>query len=189
MRQALLILILAGALTVFTNHRTASGQSKTTKTSSSPSRSRAQPTSGANISITGSRLNAPRLVEILNYGEVEELTPDPPKRGQELRLRLYAVPREGNCIPDTHVVCSHHYYLAVSTFEDGMGEAVYDLGEVGEIDDIHWLQSDRSLTARLKLRVTNYPVEYFKTTKTLIRRQKNYELEIRIDKLPVKPMK
>lgn len=106
-----------------------------------------------------------------------------------MRLRLYAVPKEGNCIPDTHVVCSHRYYLAVSAFEDGMGEAVYDLGEVGEIDDIHWLQSDEPLTARLKLRVTNYPVEYFKTTKSLIKRQKNYELYIRIDKLLVKSLK
>jgi len=188
-RRVLLILILAGQSMVFTNNETASGQSKTTKTSSSSSRSRTQTTSGANISITGLRLNAPRLVEILNYGYVKELNSDPPKPRQELRLRLYAVPKEGDCVPDTHVVCSRHYYLAVSAFEEGMGEAVYDLGEVGEIDDIHWLQSDEPLTARLKLRASNYPVEYLKTTKNLVKRQKNYELEIRIDKLLVKPMK
>jgi len=99
------------------------------------------------------------------------------------------VPKEGNCLPDTHVFCSHHDYLAVSSFEEGLGEAVYDLGEVGEISNIQWLKANKPLAARLRLTVTNYPVDYFKTTKTLIRRQKNYELDISIDKLSVMPVK
>src|SRR5262249_250428 len=150
---------------------------------------RAQGLSGARASITGTRINSPRLVDILNYGYVQELNSDPPKPEQELRLRLYAVPKEGNCLPDTHVICSHHYYLALSSFEEGMGEAVYDLGAVGEISNIQWLKTNEQLATRLRLTVTNYPVEYLKTMKTLIERQKNYELDISIDELLVRLVK
>jgi len=70
-----------------------------------------------------------------------------------------------------------------------LGEAVYDLGEVGEISNIQWLKANKPLAARLRLTVTNYPVDYFKTTKTLFRQQKNYELDISINKLLIILMK
>ena len=70
-----------------------------------------------------------------------------------------------------------------------MGEAVYDLGAVGEISNIQWLKTNEQLATRLRLTVTNYPVEYLKTMRTLIRRQKNYELDISIDELLVRLVK
>ena len=183
MRRTLLTSIFTSVSLLFADGMTVNNQSKETKRPSSPGQPRARGPSGKSTSITGSRIKSPRLVEILNYGFVRELSSDPPKPEQELRLRLYAVPKEGNCLLDTHVVCSHHYYLAVSSFEEGAGEAVYDLGEVGEISNIQWLKANKPWEARLRLTVTNYPVDYFKTTKTLIRQQKDYELYISIDKL------
>lgn len=66
-------------------------------------------------------------------------------------------------VPDTHVVCSHDYYLAVSTFEEGLGETVFALGEIGATAEIQWLKPAKPLTARLKIRVVSYPEEYLKS--------------------------
>ncbi len=143
--------------------------------------------SDGNIAIRSKPVRTAPLVEILNYGRMRELN-SANGRDQELRLRLYEVPREGGCLPDTHVVCSHHYYLAVSTFEEGLGESVFDLGEVGEIAEIHWLKPGKPLTARLKIRVVNYPEEYFKSNATLTKKEQSYELEITVEKLVAKPV-
>ena len=86
-------------------------------------------------------------------------------------------------MPDTHYVCSHHYYLAVSTYEEGLGEAVYDLGEVGEIRNIRWLKSSKELTARLQLNVTNFPNEYLAWDRNLTKVERTYTLEVGLEKL------
>jgi hypothetical protein len=144
--------------------------------------------SGGSVAIKSKPVLAEPLVEILNYGRVRDLNSEN-DRDQELRLRLYEVSREGDCVPDTHVVCSHHYYLAVSTFEEGLGESVFDLGEVGAIAEIQWLKPGKPLTARLKIRVVSYPEEYLKSNASLIRKEQSYELEITLEKLVAKPLR
>lgn len=141
------------------------------------------------ISITAKRITSPKLVEILNYGHVRELNKLPSGKDQSLNLRLYAVPIEGSCVPDTHVVCSHHYYLAVHTFEEGLGESVFDLGEVGESDDIIWLDHKKDLTANIKITVNNYSNIGFEMNKALAKRQRKYELAINLESISVKPVK
>jgi hypothetical protein len=144
--------------------------------------------SGGSLAIKSKPVRVEPLVEILNYGRVRELNSEN-ARDQELRLRLYEVPREGDCVPDTHVVCSHHYYLAVSTFEEGLGESVFDLGEVGAIAEIQWLKSGKPGAAHLKIRVVNYPEEYFKSNAALIKKERSYELEITVENLVAKPLR
>src|SRR5262249_35113063 len=78
--------------------------------------------SSGSVAIKSKPVLAEPLVEILNYGPVRDLNSEN-DRDQELRLPLYEVPQEGDCVPNTTVVCSHHYYLAVSTFEEGLGES------------------------------------------------------------------
>src|SRR5262249_5194609 len=128
------------------------------------------------------------LVEILNYGRGGELHLEN-DRDQGMWLRLYEGPREGGLGSHTHLVCSHHYYLAVSTFEEGLGESVFDLGEVGAIAEIQWLKPGKPLIARLKIRVVSYPEEYLKSNASLIRKEQSYELEITLEKLVAKPLR
>jgi len=109
------------------------------------------------VELTSIRITNRQLINVLVYGLVREITSDPPSPGQDLRIRLYRVPIEGNCMEDTHGTCSNRYYLAVHTFEEGLGEAVDDIGEVGEIADVQWLPSKKELVARLRLRVLSYP--------------------------------
>jgi len=79
--------------------------------------------------------------------------------------------------------------MAVSTFEEGLGESVFDLGEVGAIAEIQWLKPGKPLTARLKIRVVSYPEEYLKSNASLIRKEQSYELEITLEKLVAKPLR
>jgi hypothetical protein len=144
---------------------------------------------GKSTTIAPVRIRSPLLVEILNHASVQDLNSESGERDQQLHLRLYSVPKEGDCIQDSHYVCSHHYYLAVSTYEEGLGEAAYDLGEVGEISDIQWSRPDDQLSARLRITVSNYPKEYFKHNQTLIKREKRYELKITLERLSVTPTK
>jgi hypothetical protein len=148
-----------------------------------------RPAQGERISLSSIRLGNPQLVEILNYAVSQVLNREPPAPEQELRLKLYAVPKEGDCLPDSHYVCSRHYYLAVSSFEEGFGAVVYDLGEVGEISDIQWLKPNQQQTARLRLRVTNFPVEYFSLNDKLPKREQMYELEVALNRLTVRPLR
>lgn len=84
---------------------------------------------------------------------------------------------------DTHLVCSDHYYLAVHTFEEGLGEAVYDLGEVGEIAEVDWLTSPRFHVARLRMAVLSYPK--YANAPGLRRATQEYEVEVSVASLRV----
>src|SRR5262245_38300720 len=141
------------------------------------------------VTLKNTRLTAPRLVEILNHGIVQELNKLTGGERQELTLRLWQIPKEGDCMPDTHYVCSYHYYLAAAPHEEGFEGAVYDLGELGEISDIQWQQSDVSDTVQLSMRVTNYPREYLRDNKKLVIREKRYLLFVTTEKLTIKSLK
>jgi len=88
------------------------------------------------------------LVEILTKSEVEELKPPSPTAGANF-LRLYSMEGElgDNCAPEaeTEITCSFKYYLAVNSGDLGVSGAVYDLGEVGEITKVEWLQNSKAL--------------------------------------------
>ena len=147
---------------------------------------------GDRVSLESNPVSNPQFAEILNYGYFRDLEPPYPLRLRtDLGLRLIYVPREGNCIPGTHYVCSGHYYLAVRSLQIGFDPVVYDLGEVGEIDDIEWLMPNQRADAestghvRLRIRVTNFPSEYFDYNASLIRRERLYELEASLERLTV----
>lgn len=145
------------------------------------------------VELESKPVSNPQLAEVLNYGTFLDLEPPYPLRlhTPQLGLRLINVPNEGNCIPDTHGGCSHHYYLAVRSLQIGFTPVVYDLGEVGEIDDIEWLMPNQSTTAeshgymRLRIRVTNFPLYSFDLNPELNRRERLYELEAGLDRLTV----
>ncbi len=148
---------------------------------------------GDQVSIKSDAVVNSQFVEVLNYGFRYDLNQDDlPLAFRELGLRLYAVPKEGNCLLDGHYVCSHHYYLAVTSFQLGIDAAVYDLGEVGEISDIEWLMPNQPLTARLRIRVTSLPRDYFEPkyfgflSDHLPRRERIYELEVGLNRLTVR---
>jgi hypothetical protein len=187
MKLAAAIVVLALGILAIAIHQAMRNRSAQTNLSGNLAAIERLATQGT--AIQTSRINHSALIQILNYGEVRELNSSPPKPDQELRLRLYAVPQEGNCVPDATVVCSHHYYLAVSAYLNGLGEAVYDLGEMGEIGGVEWLPTKRTLTASVKLHVTNYPEHVITANKSLVKAQRQYELEVSLDRLSVTSVK
>ncbi len=134
------------------------------------------------------RIEDDRLVEILNNATVHELNALPAPRGSgkgQLLLRLYALPRSGSCVPQSHQVCSYHYYLAVSEYDEMPRQTVYDLGEVGEIVDPRWLPDDRLGAAWLQLSVSNYPAHAFRSNPGLVRKVIALKLDVTVDTLVI----
>lgn len=63
------------------------------------------------------------------------------------------------------------------------------LFDVVDEAEIHWLKPGKPGAARLKIRVVNYPEEYFKSNSPLSKKEQSYELEIAVEKLVAKPVR
>jgi hypothetical protein len=148
------------------------------------------------------------LIEILNNSQMKELAPPLPKHSNFF-LRLYSIGEFGTCAPEVEkeVTCSIRYYLAVSDGSLGVPGTVYDLGEVGEIIDVKWIEDSKSnvdkLTSgviqfaknsssgidRLRLEIINYPTHAFELNPKLTRKSKIVELEVSLNLLKIKEIK
>lgn len=133
------------------------------------------------------RVNNPLLVKILNSAKVLDLNnlPSSQKWGRQLSIRLFSIGIAGTCTPSTHMICSHSYYLAVSEFDEAPDQAVYDLGTVGEITRVEWLQDNRIDRARLLVVVSNYPNYAFTSNPSLVRKVSTYEVDVSVNSLMI----
>ncbi len=131
------------------------------------------------LDLRNNRIENATLVEILNYAEMQNLNNLSDKsKSSELDLRLYSVGVEGACIPDTHGICSYKYYLAVAEQGVGLEQAVFFLGEVGEITKVEWLESPQTYVARLRFEVSNYSSIAFEMNTKLVRKTRSFELNV-----------
>jgi len=130
------------------------------------------------------------LVKILNDGLMEELKPPSPAASPYF-LRLYSIGELGDCAPEveTEVTCSHRYYLAVTDGSLGVPGAIYELGEVGEISKIEWLETSDLNIARLRLEISNYPKAIFEYNPKLVRKTKIVEIDVNTTSLKIKAIK
>jgi hypothetical protein len=130
------------------------------------------------------------LVEILNDSEMKELKPPLPKHSNFF-LRLYSIGELGTCAPEveTEVTCSFRYYLAVSDGGLGVPRTVYDLGEVGEITNVKWLENADSNVDKLRLEISNYPTHAFELNPKLKRETRIVELDVSLSSLKIKVIK
>lgn len=113
-------------------------------------------------------------------------------------LRLYST--EGKKWADTEdycagsaeveIYCSYHYFLSVGVGSLGVPGAVYDLGEVGEISKIEWLETpDSDDFVRLRVEINNYPQLAFKYNPKLVKKSKIVEIEVNLNALKIKAIK
>jgi|GEM_PF-3408433 len=134
-------------------------------------------------------VNNELLAEILNFSEMRELKKPSPIASPYF-LRLYSIGdfAEEKCAPgiETEVTCITRYYLAVNDGSLGVSGTVYDLGEVGEITRIQWLESPDQNIARLRLEISNYPKHAFKLNPKLTRKTRIVELLVSTDSLEIK---
>ena len=130
------------------------------------------------------------LVEILTESEMKVFDPPFPKINS-LYLRLYSLGVLGDCAPEveTEVTCSFKYYLTASSGDLGVSGAVYDLGEVGEITKLEWLENSDRDFARLRLEINNYPELAFRDNPKLIKKTRIAEIEVSLQALKIKVIK
>ena len=125
------------------------------------------------------------LVEVLNGGEMQDLNKLGPANHKELAIRLYSVAHAGTCVEETEWVCSYRYVLAVSEYDEEPAQAAYDLGEVGEIGAIRWLETADPDRAHLEIEVRNYPEHADKQNPSLKVKKQRYRLSISVSDVTV----
>jgi hypothetical protein len=129
------------------------------------------------------------LAEILNKSNMQELkTPSPASSPYFIRLFSLDGFSGGNCAPDleTEVTCSIRYFLAINDGSLGVPGTIYDLGEVGEISKIEWLENTNLNFARLRLELTNFPTPVFEYNPKLVKKTKTVELFVNLNSLKIK---
>jgi len=129
------------------------------------------------------------LAEILNFSEMKELKKPAPTASPYF-LRLYSISGFGEkkCAPanETEVTCSTRYYLALNDGSLGFLGKIYDLGEVGEITKIQWLENSNPDVARLRVEICNYPKHVFRLNPKLIKKTKIVELFLSTNSLEIR---
>jgi len=130
------------------------------------------------------------LGEIRTESEMKVFDPPFPKINS-LYLKLYSIGLLGDCAPEveTEVTCSFKYFLTASSGDLGVSGAVYDLGEVGEITKLEWLENSDRDFARLRLETSNYPELVFRDNPKLIKKTRTAEIEVSLQGLKVKVIK
>lgn len=146
--------------------------------------------SQSQLDLKNKPVNNALLAEILNNSQMKELTPPSPKL-PNLFLRLYSIGVSGTCEPDTEteVICSFRYYLAVNDGSLGVSGVVYDLGEIGEITEIQWLDSPDSNIDKLRIEISNYPTQAIKHNPKLVRKTRSVDLDVSLTSLKVRAIK
>ena len=91
---------------------------------------------------------------------------------------VWFAPIAHTCVPDTHWVCSHDYYLAISTFDTYPEQAVYHLGTVGEITSIVSLPPVPGAEDRLLFTAANHPAAVLAAVPSLERAEREFELRV-----------
>jgi hypothetical protein len=139
------------------------------------------------INLNAEKVKNPTLVKILNSAKLQELNalPSAKRWGRQLGIRLYSIGISGSCIPETHMICSHQYYLAVSEYDEAPEQAVYDLGTVGEIIEVQWLQDRRVDRARINIVVSNYPLHAYMRNSRLVPKTVTYALDVGVNSLKI----
>ncbi len=84
-----------------------------------------------------------------------------------LRVRLFEIQIEGDCVPETHWVCSHEYYLAVSTIDSDPSVAVYSLGRIGLISKTELVKSLPNQQVTIRFETQAFPNAVIERNKAL----------------------
>ena len=114
-------------------------------------------------------------------------------------IRLYEVPEIGGC-EGTDETCRRHYALLLGVGGMPPTFTIFDLGIVGEIEEVQWVSSPPrrrisdnppvvgpSAEATLLLTVQNYPSSILQHHRDLIRQVRRYRVVTRLDTLIITP--
>lgn len=138
---------------------------------------------GANpMKFSSKRIENALALELATEAEKLDLLKLPDAAPTNIYLWLYSISNEGDCVPETHLVCSFTYFLA--SRHDGYSgiSALFELGQYGEIADIKWVESKDLDVAVLEFSVYNYPKYILERSPALIAKVQRYRLRVEVDK-------
>ncbi len=123
-----------------------------------------------------------RLIEVLALSSVRQI------KAKHHIVKLYSIPQQGSCVPETHWNCDYHYYLAVSTFDEYPEIAVVDLGIVGEIVKFELVET-KGFTDIFQVDTEDYSLSAIKANPKLPTNIKKYKISILENNITIIPQK
>ncbi len=128
------------------------------------------------------QIENPRLTEVLALSSVKQI------KAKHHIIKLYSIPQQGSCVPETHWNCDYHYYLAVSTFDEYPEIAVVDLGIVGEISKFELVET-KGFTEIFQVITNVFSLSAIKANPKLSTNIKKYKISILENKITIFPQK
>ncbi len=123
-----------------------------------------------------------RLTEVLALSSVRQI------KAKHHIIKLYSIPQQGSCVPETHWICDYHYYLAVSTFDEYPEIAVVDLGIVGEIIKFELVET-KGFTEIFQVYNMDFSLSAIKANPKLSTKIKKYNISILENNITIIPQK
>ena len=125
------------------------------------------------------KIEAPLLVNLLVFGEVEDLNKISNGVEKNLWVKLYKVPNraDNNCFPESHGICTYDYYLATSQLDDSPIFNAYSLGTYGELLEPQWQKANTGEEkAIINFKVNQYSQLALQYNKKLKNKESIYQL-------------
>lgn len=132
--------------------------------------------SSSNILIE--KIKSPMLAELLIFSELKDLNKIQPNIEKNLWVKVYKLPNTetNNCFPESHGICNYKYYLATSQLDDSPIISAYYLGELGEIIEYKWSQTNTIDEAVINIKTNKYSKEALNYNKSLVNVTINYQI-------------
>ena len=126
------------------------------------------------------KIEDPLLVNLLMFGEVEDLNKISNGIEKNLWVKLYKVPNRtaNDCFPESHGICTYDYYLATSQLDDSPIFNAYSLGTYGELLEPQWQKANsEEEKAIINFKVNQYSQLALQYNKKLKNKESIYQLE------------
>jgi len=137
------------------------------------------------------KIDNQEIVQLLIFSEQQDLNKLQLGFEKNLWVKLYKLPNttDNKCFPESHGICNYIYYIATSQLDDSPIINAYNLGVLGEIVEIKWINTKDIDKAIINIKTNKYSKEALNYNKRLKNRITNYKVIVTPNDLVVTQIK
>jgi len=141
--------------------------------------------------VTVKKIDDREIVQLLIFSEQQDLNKLQLAFEKNLWLKLYKLPNtaDNKCFPESHGICNYNYYIATSQLDDSPIINAYNVGVLGEIVEIKWVNTKDIEKAILNIKTNKFSKEALKYNKLLKNKVTNYKVVVTPNDLVVTNIK
>jgi len=119
------------------------------------------------------------LPQVLALGKLIDITPRNTDHEIDLMVKVYEVPiLENTCFVETHGVCQHAYFIAVSTYDEFPDTNVFQLSNIGVLRNYTWLPDEKTDFVEIEFAMDSYTATALANNKGLKNQPYRVQLQI-----------